>query len=271
VLLVVVVIVVVTLAGAAGLFARRWLNTDNDAVATAEGLDAGEMWTPVRILVALVLAFVLVQTFSSYQDAGDAATKEATAVSAEATAAGLLPAPSAAEVVGSLRCYARAVAGPGWTTLSATRRTSPITDQATAAVEAAIGRAQAAGASDLVLSQIYGADHERVEARRVRLAAAQPSVPGIVTALLIACVTITIGGTATMAHRRMRPGLRYTLVAVTAVIFTATLLVILDLDAPFGGIARITPTDLRNVEQQLAANPLGANPPCDASGAPVGA
>jgi hypothetical protein len=271
VLLIVVVIVLVALAGAAGLLARRWLHTDNDWVATAEGLDAGEMWTPVRTLVALVLAFVLVQTFSSFQDASDAAAKEANAVLAEATSAGLLPTAVAADVVGSLRCYARAVAGPGWTTLEATRHTSPITDRASAQVEAAIGRAETAGASDLVLSQIYTADHERVEARRVRLAEAQPSVPGVVTALLIACVAITIAGTAAMAHRRMRPGLRYALVAVTAVIFTATLLVILDLDRPFGGIASIKPTDLRNVEQQLGASPLGANAPCDASGAPVGA
>src|SRR6185436_17967029 len=91
VLMALLVIVIVALSCAAGLAARRWLRTDSDAVASAEGLDAGEMWTPVRILVALVLAFVLVQTFSSYQDAGDAATREASAVSAEASSAALLP------------------------------------------------------------------------------------------------------------------------------------------------------------------------------------
>jgi hypothetical protein len=122
----------------------------------------------------------------------------------------------------------------------------------------------------VLLSEIYSADHERVEARRVRLAEAQPSVPGVVTALLIACVAITIAGTAALAHQRMRRGLRITLVGVTTVIFTATLLVIFDLDRPFGGIATIKPTDLRIVEQQLGTNPLAANPPCDASGAPLG-
>jgi hypothetical protein len=67
----------------------------------------------------------------------------------------------------------------------------------------------------------------------------------------------------------MRPALRYGLIAVTAVVFTATLLVIFDLDRPFGGIAGIKPTNLRSVEQQLGASPFGANPPCDAQGAPV--
>jgi hypothetical protein len=269
VLVALIVVGVVVVSCLAGFATRRWLRTDSDTVADAEGLDAGEMWTPVRILVALVLAFVLVQTFSSYQDAGDAATKEASAVSAEATSAGLLPSAAAAELVGALRCYARAVAGPGWSELAATRHSSPVSDQASAEVEAALGRAQEASADSVLLSEIYSADHERVEARRVRLAEAEPSVPGVVTALLVLCVGVTIGGTAALAHRRMRPGLRYLLIAVTALVFTATLLVIFDLDQPFGGLATIRPTEMRTVEQQLGATPLGANPPCNAQGAPA--
>jgi hypothetical protein len=265
----VVVIAIIALSCAAGIGARRWLRTDSDAVASAEGLDAGEMWTPVRILVALVLAFVLVQTFSSYQDAGDAATREASAVSAEASSAALLPPAAAADLVGSLQCYARAVAGPGWSELGATRRASPISEQAAARVEAALSRAQTAGADSVLLSEIYSADRERVGARSVRLAEAAPSVPSVVTVLLVLCVAVTIGGTAALAHRRIRAGLRYGLIAVTAVIFTATLLVIFDLDRPFGGIAAIQPTDMRNVEQQLAAGSLGVTPPCDALGRPL--
>jgi energy-coupling factor transporter transmembrane protein EcfT len=268
VLVVVVVIAIVALSCAAGLAARRWLRTDSDVVASAEGLGAGEMWTPVRILVSLVLAFVLVQTFSSYQDAGDAATKEAGAVSVEASSAALLPMGAAADLVGALRCYARAVAGPGWTELEVSRHTSPISDQAAAVVEAAVGRAQAAGVDSVLLSEIYSADRARVEARRVRLGEAEPSVPGVVTVLLVLCVAVTIGGTATLAHRRMRAGLRYGLIGITAVVFTATLLVIFDLDRPFGGIASIKPTEMRIVEGQLGTSPLGANPPCDALGRP---
>jgi hypothetical protein len=160
------------------------------------------------------------------------------------------------------------VAGPGWTELAASRHTSPISDQAAAEVAAALGRAQTAGADSVLLSEIYSADRDRVEARRVRLAEAEPSVPGVVTVLLVMCVAVTIGGTATLAHRRMRAGLRYGLIGITAVVFTATLLVIFDLDRPFGGIASIKPTEMRVVEQQLGASPLGANPPCDALGAP---
>jgi hypothetical protein len=264
-----VVLVTVVVGGAVGLFARRFLRRDDDpGRASAEGLDAAELLNPLRTLVALVLAFVLVQTFASYQDAGDAATKEAGAVAAEASAAAFLPPPAAADLVGSLRCYALAVAGSGWDTLEQTRHTSAIAEQADEHVTASLSRAQLAATDEVARSEIVSADRERIDARRVRLAEAEPSVPGLVTALLIGCVGITIAGTAALAHRRMRPSLRLALVGVTAIVFTATLLVIFDLDRPFGGIAKIEPTALRGVERELAANPLAANPPCDSTGSP---
>src|SRR4051812_46916343 len=139
----------------------------------------------MRILVALVLAFVLVQTFSSYEDAGDAADDEAGAVSTEAVAAALLPPPTGPDLVAELRCYARAVAGPGWASLEATRRTSSISQEADARVAAAVARAQQADIAETVLGEVVAAERGRVEARRVRLAEAAPSVPAVVTALLV--------------------------------------------------------------------------------------
>ena len=263
----VVLLVVVVLSGAVGLLVQRLLTRRPDGNAAAEGLDAGEMIGPVRVVVALILAFVLVQTFSSFNKAGDAAGTEAAAVSAEANAAALLAAPGSSDMVGALRCYARAVAGPGWTALERTRRTSPVVDRASDRVEAALKVARSDNADPSVMSEVLTADHDRVAAREVRLAEAEPSVPGVVTALLVACVAITVAGAAALADRRMRASLRMTLVAVTAIIFTGAMLVILDLDRPFGGLAAIQPTAMRSVEQQIGADPLGANPPCDASGA----
>jgi hypothetical protein len=92
-------------------------------------------------------------------------------------------------------------------------------------------------------------------------------VPAIVTALLIGCVAITVASTAAFADRRIRPGLRWTLLGVTTLVFTASLLVILDLDRPFGGVARIDPTAMRAAEEQIGTTSFGANPPCELSGA----
>ena len=49
--------------------------------------------------------------------------------------------------------------------------------------------------------------------------------------------------------------------------FKASLLVILDLDRPSGGVARIDPTAMRALEEQIGTTSFGANPPCDLSGA----
>jgi hypothetical protein len=263
------VIIVVVLAGALGLLAQRRLarRVVTESQDSAEGIPLTDLLAPVRILVALVLAFVLVQTFSSYEDASDAADDEASAVSTEAVAAALLPSPTGPQLVGLLRCYARAVAGPGWASLEVSRQTSSISSDADARVAAAVARAQQAGISETLVPEVVAAERARAEERRVRLAEAAPSVPAIVTALLIGCVAITVASTAAFAGRRIRPSLRWTLLGLTTLIFTASLLVILDLDRPFGGVARIEPTAMRAVEEQIGATAFGADPPCDLSGA----
>jgi hypothetical protein len=265
------VIVVVVLSGALGLLAQRRLARPGrtESQDSAEGIPLTDLLAPVRILVALVLAFVLVQTFTSYEDASDAANDEAGAVSTEAVAAALLPSPSGPDLVARLRCYARAVAGPGWTSLEATRRTSSISNDADARVMVAVAQAEQADISETLVAEVVAADRARAAARRVRLAEAAPSVPGIVTALLIGSVAVTVASTAALADRRIRPSLRWTLLGITTLIFTASLLVILDLDRPFGGVAQIEPTAMRSVEQQIGTTPFGANPPCDQSGVPL--
>ena len=263
------VIIVVVLAGALGLLAQRRLakRVGAESQDSAEGIPLTDLLAPVRILVALVLAFVLVQTFSSYEDASDAANDEASAVSTEAVAAALLPSPTGPQLVGLLRCYARAVAGPGWASLEVSRQTSSISSDADERVATAVAQAQQAAISETLVAEVVAAERARAAERRVRLAEAAPSVPAIVTALLIGCVAITVASTAAFAGRRIRPSLRWTLLGVTTLIFTASLLVILDLDRPFGGVARIEPTAMRAVEEQIGTTAFGANPPCDLSGA----
>lgn len=266
-----VVTAVVVLSGALGLLVHRRLagRARADGQDAAEGMSLSDLLTPVRLLVALVLAFVLVQTFSSYQAAGRAAVDEAGAVSTEAVTASLLPSPTGPALVGQLRCYARAVAGPGWASLDATRRTSSISSTADTRVADAVARAEQADIDQSVAAELVSAERDRAAARQVRLEAAAPSVPTIVTAILIGCVAIIIGFTAAFADRRIRLSLRLTLLGVTALIFTALLLVILDLDRPFGGLIRINPTAMQAVEQRIGAMPSGADPPCDLSGAPL--
>ncbi len=150
----------------------------------------------------------------------------------EAVGAALLPSPTGPDLGGLLRCCARAVARPGWASLEATRHTSSISSDAGARVAAAAARAQQASISETLVAQVVAAERGCVTARWDRLAEAAPSVPAIATALLFGCVAITVASTAAFAGRDIRPSLRSTLLGVTALVFTASLLVILNLDQP---------------------------------------
>jgi hypothetical protein len=69
---------------------------------TAKGLQVSDLIIPVRMLATLLLAFVLVAVFQSYQDAGDDAAAEAGAVLAMAEDAVLLTPAARDDVLGRL-------------------------------------------------------------------------------------------------------------------------------------------------------------------------
>jgi hypothetical protein len=269
------IITVLVIAGALafGLLMHRYLrwrsSDDDDGRADAEGLGIGELAVPLLTLVTLLLAFVLVATFSSYREASDRAGAEAGAVLEEAEAAQVLPNPAGQRILGSLQCYARAVAGPGWRSLSSTRQTDPISIAADTQVRAVLVEAQESTRDSAALSAVVDADRDRVIARRGRLAEAHASVPSVVTVLLIGIVAVTVAAIAALADRRIRHGLRLILVGVSTLMLTATLLVLFDLDQPFGGWIAIAPTDMVEVEKAIGAQLLDGQPPCDASGAPT--
>lgn len=241
----------------------------DDARAVAEGVNMGELSSPLLTLVALLLAFVLVQTFSSFQEASDNAVREAGAVVAEGQAARLLSPGSASKVIGALQCYARAVAGPGWEALESTRVTSPITEEASARVGESLLEARAVPDDQQALDTVLNADAARLDARARRLSEALHSVPVSVTLLLVVSVAIVLGGLAALTSRRARLAYALPVLAATVFIFAGTLVVIVDLDRPFGGLARIEPIEMREAERTLAGMPEAMPPPCDDDGAPV--
>jgi hypothetical protein len=267
VVVVVLVVLVLAAAAAAGIALERRLfrGSDPDAPGTRiEGLPVSELIIPVRIVVALVVAFVLVQTFSSFQDAGDHASDEAGAVLTEADDAALLPPRVAPGMVRALHCYARSVSGPDWTSLEDHREGSPETDAASRRVDVALAAAERARPDPTVLAAILGADEQRLEGRRGRLAEAESSVPGLVTALMLGGAIIVVVATAALAHPAVRPSILWAIVGATALLFAATLVVILDVDRPFGGLASVEPSAMNSTAQRIDALPQAAGPPCPA-------
>jgi len=269
---VVVVIAVLVLAAAVGYVAQRRLlggRGPEDPHARAEGLPAHELIIPVRTLAALLLAFVLLSVYTSYEDAGDRAAAEAGAVLSQADDATLLQPRARAEVLGLLRCYARAVAEIEWSVQSDAGRSSPLVDDASDRITRAVARAREEQGNQLAIGAILGDDSSRIQARRGRLDEGRPSVPATVYALLLVSVAIMLAGMAALAHPSVRRRVQLGILAGTTIVFAFTLLVIRDLDRPYSGAAKIEPAAMRDADRRIATLPGGeAPPPCAADGRP---
>ena len=259
-------------ASMVGIWAQRRLlggRAHDDPLAGAEGLPVRELIIPARALAGLLLAFVLVSVFESYRDAGSEAAAEAGAVLAMAEDAVLLTPDARRDVLGGLRCYARAVAGSDWRAQAEEGGPSPVTDAAADEITASLARASADPRNSVAVSAILSSGSVRVQARIERRSEARPTVPEEIWALLLTTVAVTIGGTAALGHPGVRGRVQLAVLAGTTLVFGLTLLVIHDLDRPYTGPARIEPTAILDVERRMAALPDGdAAPPCDVEGRP---
>lgn len=255
-----------------GFWAQRLLHANrlhDDPVARFEGLPVSELVIPVRTLATLLLAFVLVAVFQSYQRADDEAAEEAAAVLSMAETAVLLTPAARRDVLGQLTCYARSVSGPDWRAQAEGAGPSPATDAAGDAVALALQRTVATTGNDVPLSSILSDNSLRIQMRTERIKEAQPSVPGPVWAVLAVTVAAAIGGLAAFGHPGVRRKMQFVLLAGTTLVFASTLAVVHDLDRPYDGLARIEPTPMLDTASRIAALPGGENPPCTKDGTPT--
>ena len=264
-----IIVVLVLSAVAGGVIQRRHFKDRdvNDQRAWAEGLRVKELVIPVRLLASLLLAFVVVSVFGSYRNTSSQAANEAGAVLAMGEQAVLLSEPARGEVLGSLRCYTRAVAGPDWEAQAQNGALSPVTDAAADRINATLREATTDPQNASAVAAILDDDAGRIQARIQRSNEARPTVPNEVWVLMLVTVGVMIGSSAALAHPGVSTSVQYALLAGTTLVFGLTLLITYDIGRPFDGFARVNPTAMQNVDHRLANLPGGSDePPCDADG-----
>ncbi|MDD7939498.1 DUF4239 domain-containing protein [Actinomycetospora lutea] len=272
--MVVIVVVVLSAAAVVGFLTRRQVfgtRSHDHPLARAEGVTISELVVPARTLAALVLAFVVVSVYSSFDDAGEQAATEAGAVLSMAEGATLLTPPARAEVLGRLTCYTRSVVGPDWRA-QAGGAPSPVADAAADQVTAALARAAVDPRNATAVGAILADNSERIRTRIQRFEDGRPSVPTVVWVVLLLSMAVMIGGLAALVHPGVRTGVQVAVLAGTTVVFGLTLLVVHDLDRPYSGPARTEPTAMIDVQRRIAALPGETVPvpvPCDGEGRSV--
>jgi len=218
-------------------------------------------------MFAVMLAFVILFSLQSYQDARDGASREAIAVAELHIIAEVLGGESGEGLHGDLNCYARSVISDEWPAMR-NGKPSPVTQSWVDTMAHEFAAANPVGAKqEVAYAQWFDEQAQRREGRRVRLAEATPSVP------LPLWVVLGIGAAAILAYMcaqadRREPKLIQAMpIALVAGLVTAGLVVVFLLDHPYaewsGGIKPV------EMQRSLATIEAGHPTPCDAQGNPA--
>ncbi|MER8237006.1 hypothetical protein [Streptomyces sp. NPDC094049] len=261
----VLVIVIAVLALLAGLAANRWLRPRLLTVGDEEGMAVKDLVGPLLTMTVLLLSFVLVTANGSYGKAEVASRGEARALDQLVETAEYAPAAERARVQADAVCYARAVRVQEWPAMSDGHGSPGPSVWSTDFRESF-----KSVAGKPVFGMLVAADNERSDEREERLTQATSSIPSVIFWFLLATLVVTVTALGICLPRKNNRGQILTLAVITALL-TTTLVIIRDVDRPFGGIINVGPTAIAEAERQayrdFTANHPSAALPCDSTGA----
>lgn len=267
-----ITIVIITVAvGLALAFNRRAWRPGQDAGRFAtDGLQTKEVTGPLATLAVLLLAFVLVQSFSSWSQARRAEATEATATLLLFREADLTTNPRLRQDVRKqVICYATSVIEQEWPAM-ADREISNVPSHWSAAIRRTAIRQVRSGTDEAAGSAIIARDSERATAREDRLAEARPAVPPAMYWLMLLAVAVALVVIGVVTAKGVGQGVHVAVVITAGVVFGSTLLMIRDLDQPYDGLNARDPTQTTYVRDQMEAEVVGPLP-CNDRGLPTDA
>jgi len=229
------------------------------------------------IAFAILLGFVVLQAYDSYNDAKRGAEQEAQAV-LELTRTASAFTPEEHDLLeGTLVCYGRAVIEQGWPAMQDRGEGSPVvTDWGRRFREVAFELRVRSLVEDAAFRQLLLEQDRRIEGRRMRLAEAVRVTPPPMWFVLILGALLTVGWIVLGADRRGSFVVQASAVGSVAVMATATLLLVWFLDHPFANESgSITPIEmeevLRVIEEESHAEGVEVTHPCTEDGDPLSA
>ena len=263
-------LVVVVLAVTAALVYNRvvWRPRQAAGRVSQDGVSIAGIIGPPGTLSVLLLVFVLVQTYASWSAAGDAETAEATATLLLFREADLVKdARTRNRLRAAVVCYATSVIRQEWPAMQH-RRVSSVPTYWGARIREAGVRLTRTSAEKDAGENLVARDGERASARQKRLGEARPTVPGALFLLMVLSVAVTLGLFGAVTARSVGRGVHIVIVVATAVVLAATLTLVRDLDQPYGGALRRSPSQTEFIRSQIAPEVRGPLP-CDDDGMPI--
>jgi hypothetical protein len=229
----------------------------------------GPMIQVTGTLFAVMLAFVILAAFQTYNGARAGAQSEAQAVFDMARTAALFPSADRDRLRADFVCYGRAVVDQEWPAMRS-GHSSPAVDHWVGAYRAVFGRLDLRSPREqLGLEDLLDQAATRTAGRLQRLNDDTPSVPTPLWLALVFAGCVAVALQLGMADPRERLYVQGLLVAGSASVVAAGLLIVYFLDHPYhshtGGLE---PKAMRQTLVLTANLDPGLRPPCSQSGQP---
>jgi hypothetical protein len=203
---------------------------------------------------AVLLAFVVIQAYDSYNDAKSGAQTEAEAILQMSRTVEAFAPEEHERLEGLLVCYGRAVIHHGWPTMKEHEEGSPVVNEwGTRFREEAVRTGIHSPIQRESLRQLLEEQDARIEGRRTRLAEAIRTVPLPMWLVLLLGAALTVGWVILGANRKGSFLVQTAVVASVAAMVTSALLLVWFLDHPFAGESgSITPVEMEHTLATIA-------------------
>lgn len=219
---------------------------------------------------AVLLAFVVLEAFGSFNDGRTGAESEATALVELSRNSEFFSRADREPFAGRLICYARAVIDDEWPAMSDGERSELVQNwvedmgRALRQVEVHTPTQEAA------FLQLLEQEANRVEGRRARLSEATRDLPAPVWFILLLGAGLTIGFSFLFADRRESFLVQGSLVAAVVALVIAGLALVWFLDHPYADEAgSIRPTEMERQLEIVEHEQSDVTPPCNSVGEPM--
>jgi hypothetical protein len=223
---------------------------------------------------AVLIAFVVLEAYESYNDAKSGAETEAEAVLQLSRTVDAFELQGQQRLEGVLVCYGRAVIHRGWPAMKEREEGSPVVnDWGTRFREEALRVGIHSPIQQASFRQLLTEQDRRIEGRRTRLAEAVRVVPPPLWFVLLLGAVLTIGWVILSAGRHGSFLVQATVVTSVAAMVASALLLVWFLDHPFADEpGSITPIEMEHTLETIAheAEDQGVEvtPPCTQDGDP---
>jgi Protein of unknown function (DUF4239) len=219
---------------------------------------------------AVLLAFVVLAAFQSFNDAKTGAEEEAISIVQLSRTAEFFPPAERDPIEASLICYGRAVIHQEWPAMKEGKRSPILQGWVTRLEEGLQGLNPETPAQQGAFLQLLQQQDKRTDARRARLSEANRALPAPVWFILGLGAFVTIGFALFFADRRELFIVQACLIGSVAALVVSGLLLIWFLDHPYENQSgSIKPDEMERQLVIVESEQASAPPLCDGEGRPL--